>query len=417
MDDLGDFFGLGRPQVSVPESPPALKEEPSLSIQEHQILEEMEAQFRSEDPRRADFIDAMRSAGQLLNRQFIKTVSQQPRSHIATLQKPPTQKEQCAISLSEDTSSRIDSFITGERVAPTLDKEDVVSPWPSLQSLYRLENEDFRKYCDPKLGVSDATLPFLRALAHNSGINPKPNVAGPLQQSSAMHVRIAAYSEILATALHTFLAKLLNTLSLARNRPLDQLPQLVDNLYRSTETVQPLASALADASRDHIKLASRGVARAIRQRRKAVIPKATGETAQQILLSPPSASCLMGKEFVDTHSQRASVQSSVNTAAKNYLQVVHSKEKSSLKRRHTPVPQQDTNKKPKQAVTFQEPFSAPAPKGRGVTHNQNRNRSQQGNVHQPTTTASQQSGRRGRYRWPNKRGRGRGGRGSHRGAQ
>ena len=60
---------------------------------------------------------------------------------------------------------RVESLLMGEKVAPTLDKEDVVAPWASIKNLYRVEMEDYRKYCDPKLPAAPATVSFHRALA------------------------------------------------------------------------------------------------------------------------------------------------------------------------------------------------------------------------------------------------------------
>jgi len=380
-----------------------------LSLQEKTLLQEVEDIQEDEARPQADFMGAMRLAGHLLNRQFVRPVPQQPQTHMATLQKPTSARDQCSVSLSSDIHTRVETLLTGEKVALTLDKEDVLSPWASLKNLYRVEPEDYRSLCDNTLSVQDSALPFVRSLARGTPVQQRPNVAGPLQQSTSMHARIATYEEILSTALHTFLSTISNDMRAVQHLVHPQVGQILENFIQSTEQAKPLASALADASRDHMRLASRGVARAIRLRRKAVIPKATGDTAHQILLSPPSSSCLMGQGFVDTHANRATLQSSVSTAAQGYLQVhpASNKPNKNHKKRSNPQPVQEAPA-PKRH-TSQQPFSASAPRGRGAYAGHPNSSSQ-------TTTQTAQPprgrGRGGR----GKRGRGgRGGRGSYRG--
>lgn len=118
---------------------------------------------------------------------------------------------------------------------------------------------------------------ILRALSQGLQVVHNPPVTGPLLAASSVHARIAAYQQILATALHTVLETAVSLLAQVRPHLGPKAEPFIDNMSQSLAIVQPLSAAIADASRDQMRLASRGIARAIRQCRKAVIPKAKSE--------------------------------------------------------------------------------------------------------------------------------------------
>ena len=73
-------------------------------------------------------MQVMDTAGVILNTSFVETPQPQVNLHLATLQKLAPQKRTCFISFPEEFHTGVTSFLTGEKVAPTLDKEDVVAP-------------------------------------------------------------------------------------------------------------------------------------------------------------------------------------------------------------------------------------------------------------------------------------------------
>ena len=396
LADLGKLFQeIKAPAQDLPPSKTPLATPASSVLSQHEkdLLEELEQRQVDEGPRQADFLQVMDTAGLILKTPFVQTPQPQVNLHLATLQKSAPQKRTCSVSFPEEFHTRVTSFLTGEKVAPTLDKEDVVAPWKAIANLYRVEQEDYHKFCDARLSANPATVPFLDALSQATQVVANPSVSVPQHQASAMHARIAAYTEIMATATHTALGNAVSALDQAKSLLGPQAGPFLDNLIQSLNMVQPLAAATADASRDQMRLASRSIARAIRQRRKAVLPKAKSEASAKILRQPPSGSCLMGEGFVETHTKLATVHSTVTTAAKTYIQV----NKPAFKRPAPPLPKQSQPPRKRLATgngnSTQVPFRGAAPRGRGANrgaHNQQRN---------PATETAQGAQSRGQQSW------------------
>ena len=105
-----------------------------------------------------------------------------------------------------------------------------MAPWKAIANLYRVEQEDYHKFCDARLPANPATVPFLDALSQATQVVASPSVSAPQHKASAMHARIAAYTEIMATATHTALGTAVSALEKAKSLLGRRAESFLDNL-------------------------------------------------------------------------------------------------------------------------------------------------------------------------------------------
>ena len=111
------------------------------------------------------------TAGVILNSTFVETPRPQANLHLTTLQKSAPQKRSCSVSFPQKFHTRVAMFLTGEKVAPTLNKKDVVASWKAITNLYLVDYEDFHKYCDARQPANPVRVPFLDVLCHTKRLS------------------------------------------------------------------------------------------------------------------------------------------------------------------------------------------------------------------------------------------------------
>ena len=77
------------------------------------------------------------------------------------------------IPLSAEFKIRIDIFLTEDSFGSALSKVEVIAPWKSLSSLYRVIGPDFRSHCDTQQSVHRDTIPFVTALGQGTNVHSK----------------------------------------------------------------------------------------------------------------------------------------------------------------------------------------------------------------------------------------------------
>ena len=374
-----------------------------LSTSEVQYLNELEA--HDEQRSSEDFHKVMLVAGSLLQTPFVSQL-QQRQGYVASLRKDPPPQTSISVPLTEEFHDRVDELLTSDKLSSTLDKEDVILPWASLKRLYRIDNDDYKSLCDPSQAVHADTVPLITALGQGTQINVKPKVATALHSSAQMTTRVATYIEVLGSALSVGFQKAITALGgLADSTQDRNTAVFAQELKNSLDQFKPLASAVADASRDIQKLQSRGIARAIHLRRKAVLPQAVGSTASSILRQPVSAKCLMGEDFVNVQSNLADVQHKVALSARSYLNVSKRRRGNKPKHQKTQSAQVNSNQgrqnQAKAASIKKKPFRGGA-SNKGATNNKTTNANSQRDT--SDTSNKKRGGSRGGRGSDNKRG-------------
>ena len=330
----GDVLPSNTSAVSTPASisaPPPVQ--PLVAQQQPYFPEEDEDQSLSQAERLtlgymgdldATYVSAFQqtvlNAGLMLGQTFITDTAEPPQKR-ASLKVPRTPKVSLQVPLPQETRDNIESLLTGEMKALTLDKESVILPWKSLLNLYRVEPEDYKRYCN--LGsVSEEASSLLRAYSQGRNLNrnpPQNDSASILHKHSQMVCRIGAYQEVFAQALNigcqmakTALDAVVTEALKTHNLNLKAL----DATSRSLEDLSNMAIAMGDSAMDILNLSSAGVARGIRLRRKSVLPNLNAQATALLVRQPTSSDCLMGDNFVEAHSKLSSSTVQAAAAAK-----------------------------------------------------------------------------------------------------
>ena len=191
---------------------------------------------------------------------------------------PPKPAEpKVAIPLPGFFLEKVDGLIVQHQGAHSLLKHASLVPRSQLLSLYKVQEEGFRRVCLPPT-CPEATTQHLKLFGNSNPDKVSSDrlntEAGTLHQLSHTNARMAAYIELFTSSAYTRLHKVVASFreTLEEIDMTDDQALSVNNHLSALSALSPVLCTAADTSRDILSLAATGCARAVLQHRVNLLP-------------------------------------------------------------------------------------------------------------------------------------------------